>query len=111
MPGAPLRAGIAQHQHVVGVDVEIGIVDAQRHVLDGFEHHGAAGVLQQLRARRRLLDDGAARREVAVQHRHRAFGLIGLSRGRMTSCPGTSSASATIVAQRLPGDGLRHRDR
>jgi hypothetical protein len=30
----PLGAGIAQHQYVVGVDVEIGIVDAQRHVFD-----------------------------------------------------------------------------
>ena len=70
-----LGTGVAQHQHVVGVDVERGIVDPQRHVLDGFEHHGAAGMLQQFRARRRMLDDGAARREIAVQHRHRAFRL------------------------------------
>ncbi len=65
--GRALGAGIAQHQHVVGVHVEIGIVDPQGHVLDGSEHHGAAGMLQQLGARGRLLDHRTARREIAVQ--------------------------------------------
>jgi hypothetical protein len=97
-----LRAGIAQHQHVVGGDVEIGIVDPQRHVLDGFEHHGAAGVLQQFRARRRMLDHGAARREIAVQHRHRAFRLDRIVRGRIASWPGTSSAPATTSRSVAP---------
>ena len=29
-------------------DIEIGIVDPRRHVLDGFEHHRAATVFQQM---------------------------------------------------------------
>jgi hypothetical protein len=70
-----LRSGVAQHQHVVGRDLQRRIVDPQRHVFDGFKHHRAAGVLQQLWCRRRLLDDGAAWREVAVQHGHRALFL------------------------------------
>ena len=40
-----------------------------------FEHDGTAGVLQQPLARGGVLDDGAARREIAVQDRHRAFRL------------------------------------
>ena len=74
-PRRALGTGVAQHQHVVGGDVEIGAIDPQRHVLHGIEHHGAAGVLQQFRTRRRMLDHGAARREIAMQHRHRAFRL------------------------------------
>ena len=52
-----------------------GIVDPQRHVFDGFEHHGAAGMLQQFGARRRMLDHGAARGEIAVEDGKRAFRL------------------------------------
>ena len=73
--GGALGTGVAQHQHVVGGDIKRGIVDPQRHVFHGFEHHGAAGMLQQFGARRRMLDHGAARRQIAVQHRHRAFRL------------------------------------
>ena len=101
-----LRAGIAQHQHVVGRDIERGIVDPQRHVLDGIEHHGAAGMLQQLRARRRMLDDRAARRQIAVQHRHRAFRL-----DRAGARPDRILARDFLragddIAQRLAGDGF-----
>ena len=100
-----LRAGVAQHQHVVGGDIEIGIVDPQRHVLHGVEHHGAAGVLQQLRARRRMLDHGAARREIAVQHRHRALRLDRI----VARADGVLSrhflGTGDDVAQRRAGDG------
>ncbi len=104
--GCALGAGIAQHQHVVGVDVEIGIVDPQRHVLDGFEHHGAPGMLQQFRARRRLLDDGSARREVAVQHRHRAFFLDRIVARTDGILSRHILSTGDNLAQRLSCDGL-----
>ena len=44
------RAGVAQHEHVVGADVEVGRIDPRRHVLDRIEDDGAAGVLQEARA-------------------------------------------------------------
>ena len=100
-----LGAGIAQHQHVVGVDVELGIVDPQRHVLDGFEHHGAAGMLQQFRARRRMLDHRAARREIAVQHRHRAFRLDRIVARTDRVLPRHLLGAGDDIAQRRAGDG------
>ena len=50
--GRALRAGVAQHQHVVGRHVERRIVDARGQVLERIEHHRAALVLHQLRRRR-----------------------------------------------------------
>jgi hypothetical protein len=48
------------------------VVDPAREILDRVEDDGAAGVLQQVRGRSRVLDDGAPRREVASQDRHAA---------------------------------------
>ena len=50
MPGPPERAGVAQHQHRVGVAVEVVAVDARRHVVVVVEHHRLAGVLENLRS-------------------------------------------------------------
>ena len=69
------RPGIAHHEDIVFGDVERRIVDALGHVGDGIEHHRAAFMLHQFRRRRALLDDGAARREIAAQDRHAAFFL------------------------------------
>jgi hypothetical protein len=46
-----------------------------------------SGVLQQFRARRRMLDDGAARRQIAMQHGHGTFRLdrIGARADRILS--------------------------
>jgi hypothetical protein len=66
------RAGIAQHEDVVGRDVEVRGIDARGEIVERVEDDGAAGVLQQARRRRRLLDDRAARRQVAAQHGHAA---------------------------------------
>ena len=59
MPGIALRTAAAQHQHRVGVDVEVGVVDAGVHVLDGVEHHRRPAVREQVRRRRGRLDHRA----------------------------------------------------
>ena len=51
--GVAARAAAAEHQHGVGVDVQVGVVDAGVQVLDRVEDHGPPAVLQQLRASRR----------------------------------------------------------
>ena len=51
--GVALGAAAAQHQHRVGVDVEVGVVDPGVEVLDAVEDDGPAAVAQQVRARRR----------------------------------------------------------
>src|SRR5882672_4233015 len=43
------RPGVAQHQHRVGVDLEVVAIDARRHVVVVLEYHGFPGVLEQLR--------------------------------------------------------------
>ena len=43
------RAAAPQHEHAVGRDVEVGLVDPRLEVLDRVEHEGRAGVRQQLR--------------------------------------------------------------
>jgi hypothetical protein len=64
-----------------------------RHVLDRFEHHRAAFMLHQLRARRACLITRAARREIAAQDRHAAFLLERCVCAADHVWPGTSSKS------------------
>ena len=97
------RPGIAQHQHVVRRRHRDRDRRCARHVLDAVEHDRAALVLQQLRRCGGMLDDRAARREIAAQHRERAFAArIGLSRGRIASWPGTCSAFGDDLAAASP---------
>ena len=73
--GRRMRAGVLQHQNVVGGDVELGIVDARGEVLQRGEHHRPALVLEQLGVGGRALEDGALRREVAEQRDQPALRL------------------------------------
>ena len=107
MPGAPFGPALRSTSTSSALTSSSGSSIRSRHVLDRFEHHGAAVCCSSFGRRRRMLDDRAARREVAAQHRHAASGLIGWLRGRITSCPGTSSALATTSRKRAAGDGLR----
>ena len=59
--GAASRPGIAQHEHGVGVDVEIRVVDARSDVVDVLEDERRAAVLEQGGRCGALLDDGAVR--------------------------------------------------
>ena len=45
----------------------------RHHVFNGIKDYGAAGVAHEFRRGSRLLDDGSARRKVAVEHGHGAF--------------------------------------
>ena len=79
--GGADRSGIAQHQHIVGRNIEIGIVHPQGHVFHRLKHHGAAFMLHQGRRGGRLLDQRALRGEIAAQYRHRARGLQRIGAG------------------------------
>ena len=70
-----MRAGILQHQNIVGLDVERGIVDARGEIGERGEHHRPALVLEQLGVGRRALEDGALRREIAEQRDQPALRL------------------------------------
>jgi hypothetical protein len=75
MPGPALRAGVAQHQDVVGRDVEVGVVDGRLHLGVVVEHQRGPLCLQQVRRAGRGLMTHAVGREVAAQHRERALGV------------------------------------
>ena len=62
-PGRADRAAVLQHQHGGLVDLEVGIVDAAGEVVAVGEDHSPAAVLQEGGRGRRVLDDGAVRRE------------------------------------------------
>ena len=62
-----MRPGILQHQNVVRLDVELGIVDAGGEIFQRREHHRPALVLEQSGVGRRALEDGALRRQIAEQ--------------------------------------------
>ena len=72
---AAQRAGIAQHQDVVGVHIEIGVVDRLFHRGIVVEDQCASGVLEQVRRAGARFDHHAVRGEVASQHGERAFGI------------------------------------
>ena len=64
---AGLRAGVLQHERVVRPDVEVGIVDAGREVVERGEHHRSRGLLEQPRVGGGALEDRALRGERAVE--------------------------------------------
>ena len=70
-----MRAGVLQHQNVLGRDVERGIVDARGEVVERGEHHRPALVLEQLGVGGRALEDGALRRQIAEQRDQPALRL------------------------------------
>ncbi len=71
------RAGVAQHEHVVGVDVELGRRRSRSACPRPNRRRRRGRCAAAARRRRRLLDDRAARRQVAAQHRHAAAALSG----------------------------------
>ena len=78
--GAALGAGVLEHQHVVGRDVEIVALDLARHVVVVLERDRLAAMLEEALVGGRRLHHAAARREVALEHRGRAFGVDRIGR-------------------------------
>ena len=91
-PRRATRSGIAQDEHVVARDIEIGRVDPRREIIERIEDDGTAAMRQQCRRRRSMFDDGAVRGEVAPEHGDRASGV-----DRVVDAPDDL----------LPGDGFR----
>ena len=106
MPGITLRAAALEHHDAVLVDVEILVVDARVQVFDALEHHRAALVLQQVRRRRRRLDDRAIGREIAAQHRDAGAGLERL-RERLDDFAVPARRVGDVLAERLAVDRER----
>ena len=91
-----------------GLHIQVRQVDAVGHVFDGVEYHRAPGVAHQVWGSCGLLDDGAIGRQIAMQHRHRAFLLQGCSEAAdhilswYFFCPGNCIADgATGDAERI----------
>ena len=103
-----LRAGIAQHQHVVGRHVERRVVDARRPCPRAYSNTTARPscfISFGVAADCLMIAPRGARlpRSTAMP----PCGLIGFARGRITSCPSTCSARVDLLAQRAAGDGQR----
>ena len=109
-PRPAQRAGMLQHEHRVGRDRQVGIVDARRQVVVVAEHHAPARCAPAARGvGRGLLDHGAVGRQVAAQRRRRRLRATpGWSRRRITSSLETTAPSSprpacwplTVIASR-----------
>src|SRR5688572_14360529 len=73
-PGIALGAAAAQHEHGVGIDIELRIVDAVVEVLDAVENQSASAVLNEVRRGGCGFDDGTGWSQVPAQHGDTAFG-------------------------------------
>ena len=67
MPGIAPRPNPLEHHHAVGVDVEIGVVDALVIVLDALEDNGLPTMLHQRRRGGGRFDHRAIRAEIAAE--------------------------------------------
>src|SRR5699024_1006081 len=65
--GVALGAAAAQDQHGVGVDVQVGVVDALAEVVDGVEDQCPPAVGEQVRGSGGGLDERAVRGQVPAQ--------------------------------------------
>ncbi len=66
--GTAFRAGIFQHQDVVGRDIEIVALDLAHHVVVVLKRNGLAALLEEALVGGGRLDDAAIGREVALEH-------------------------------------------
>ena len=82
-----------------------------RQVFGDLEHDRAAFVLHQPGVRRRLLDDRAARREIAVEHRDAALRIDRLvERHARRPASNAGPRASSFFAERAAGDRQRSRD-
>ena len=101
-----MRAGILQHQNVVGLDVEIGIVDASGEIGQRGEDHRPALEFEQIGIGGRALEDGAAGREIAEQRDQSAQRLERfVARGDNGAVDPGVGVDVEPLAQRFAGDG------
>ena len=69
MPGASLRPGVAQHQHVVRPDIERFVVDGLHHVGIGIKDERPSLMDMELRIAGGRFQNRAVRRKIAPDHR------------------------------------------
>ena len=102
-PGAN-RPRILQHQRIVGMDIEIGIVDAGREVVETLEDDRSSDVLEETLISRRALDDRPVRGQVAEQGEQPASTLEGLVHGTDDRTIDKAGAVLQAFRERLPRD-------
>ena len=73
--GAALWPGIAQHQHMVGGDVQIFVIHSGLHLGVAVKNHGWTCVLAQMRRAGAGFDHGTCGGDVAFEHRQGPFGI------------------------------------
>ena len=100
---AGMGACVLQDEHVVGADVERGVVDARRKIGERGKDHRAAHVLEQFCIGRRALEDCALGGEIAEQSDEPALRLERLVALRNDRAVDVSAAiGCEAFAQRLP---------
>ena len=94
-----------QHHEIVGRDVEIGIVDARRQILERGEHDRAPLLLEQFRIGGRALEDRALRRQRAEQRDEPALRLQRLGQRADDLAIHRPGRSGEALPDGLAGDG------
>src|SRR5262245_54496992 len=70
-----MRPGVLQHQNILGVDVELGIIATRRKIFQRVKYPRPALVLEKIGVRSRALEDGTLWRQVSKQRDQAAFFL------------------------------------
>jgi hypothetical protein len=101
-----MRSGVLQHHEVVGVDVEVGVIDARGEIGERGEDHRPALFLEQRGIGGRALEDRTLRGEIAEQCDQPALRLQRLVafRDDVAVDPGVAVETETL-AERFAGNG------
>ena len=98
-------ADVFQHQNIVGMDIQVRVVNACGQVCAVFKHHSAALVFHQARISGRLFDDGTRWGQVAAQHRHAALWVNGVVGRTDDGLRKKRWCSRQVLTQGFAGDG------
>src|SRR5690349_24197648 len=102
-----MRSGILQNKNVLGLDVQLWIINARGKVLERRENNGFALVLEQVCIGGRALEDRAMRREIAEQGDQPSLRLQGfLALGDNSAVDPSVAFVRKPFAERFSGHGL-----
>ena len=102
--GRAFGADVFKHQHISCRDIEIVPVDTINEIFEILEHHRAPFVFHEFGVGCGLLDDGATRCQIAIQHRDATLRVNGLVERPHYVLDKARTGKLDLFTERTPGD-------